>query len=244
MDVSLESKILPSVGNSRKSYLQVTSQRLARGKLVHLNGRRSLALPSVGPVKVSILQPKADFMPKTSTDSILLWKELPPGMLLIDVLLRSSLCPLQYLVQMRGAILDALFRISKGFYFSPHHLIMAALLHFEEKDEPPTETVPPASTTPTTILVLETTTAAPPTTLATPPAASSTSEAFMTISATEFCAMVHTFEVLTTTHNAIFQKMEVMRAQLDQHTPDIPGPSEPIAPAEDATTVEAPIQPT
>nr|CAN69778.1 hypothetical protein VITISV_028897 [Vitis vinifera] len=48
MDVSLESKSLPSVGNSRKSYLQVTSQKLARGKLVYLHGRRSLALPSVG----------------------------------------------------------------------------------------------------------------------------------------------------------------------------------------------------
>nr|CAN64956.1 hypothetical protein VITISV_026345 [Vitis vinifera] len=48
MDVSLESKSLPSVGNSRKSYLKVTSQRLARGKLVHLLGWRSLALPSVG----------------------------------------------------------------------------------------------------------------------------------------------------------------------------------------------------
>ncbi|RVW73344.1 hypothetical protein CK203_057736 [Vitis vinifera] len=35
MDVSLESKSLPSVGYSRKSYLEVTSQRLARGKLVH-----------------------------------------------------------------------------------------------------------------------------------------------------------------------------------------------------------------
>nr|CAN66895.1 hypothetical protein VITISV_041857 [Vitis vinifera] len=46
---SLESKSLPSVGYSRKSYLQVTSQRLAKGKLVHLHGRRSLALPSVGP---------------------------------------------------------------------------------------------------------------------------------------------------------------------------------------------------
>ncbi|RVW18180.1 hypothetical protein CK203_106893 [Vitis vinifera] len=30
------------------SYLQVTSQKLARGKLVHLHRRRSLALPSVG----------------------------------------------------------------------------------------------------------------------------------------------------------------------------------------------------
>ncbi|RVW43578.1 hypothetical protein CK203_107082 [Vitis vinifera] len=49
MDVSLESKSLPSVGYSRKSYLQTTSQRLARDKLVNLHGRRSLALPSVGP---------------------------------------------------------------------------------------------------------------------------------------------------------------------------------------------------
>ncbi|KAL6347550.1 hypothetical protein AAG906_026075 [Vitis piasezkii] len=54
MDVSLESKSLPSVGCSRKSYLQTTSQRLARDKLVHLNGWRSLALSSVGPVMDSI----------------------------------------------------------------------------------------------------------------------------------------------------------------------------------------------
>nr|CAN62451.1 hypothetical protein VITISV_016674 [Vitis vinifera] len=33
----------------------------------------------------------------------------------------------------RGAILEALFRISKGFYFGPHHLIMTTLLYFEEK---------------------------------------------------------------------------------------------------------------
>ncbi|KAL6338387.1 hypothetical protein AAG906_020471 [Vitis piasezkii] len=48
MDVSLESKSLPSVGYSRKSYLQVTYLRLARDKLVNLHGWRSLALPSVG----------------------------------------------------------------------------------------------------------------------------------------------------------------------------------------------------
>ena len=29
--------------------------------------------------------------------------------------------------------MDALFRISEGFYFGPHHLIMASLVHFEEK---------------------------------------------------------------------------------------------------------------
>ncbi|RVW83468.1 hypothetical protein CK203_051732 [Vitis vinifera] len=49
MDVSLESKSLPSVGYSRKSYLQTTYQKLTRDKLVHLNGWRSLALSSVGP---------------------------------------------------------------------------------------------------------------------------------------------------------------------------------------------------
>ena len=69
----------------------------------------------------------------TSADSVLLWNELPPGMLFIDVLLRSNLFPLQHLVQRRGAILDALFRISEGFYFGPHHLIMATILHFEAK---------------------------------------------------------------------------------------------------------------
>ncbi|RVW72353.1 hypothetical protein CK203_056242 [Vitis vinifera] len=41
----------------------------------------------------------------TSSARIIMRKELPPGMLLIDV----------------------------GYYFGPHHLIMAALLHFEEK---------------------------------------------------------------------------------------------------------------
>ncbi|RVW11789.1 hypothetical protein CK203_089779 [Vitis vinifera] len=41
--------------------------------------------------------------------------------------------PLQHRVQRRGAILEALFLISEGYYFGPHHLIMASLLHFEEK---------------------------------------------------------------------------------------------------------------
>ncbi|KAL6319611.1 hypothetical protein AAG906_020688 [Vitis piasezkii] len=37
-----------------KSYLQVTSQKLARSKLVHLHGRRSLALPSVGSSELKV----------------------------------------------------------------------------------------------------------------------------------------------------------------------------------------------
>ena len=69
----------------------------------------------------------------TSGDTCLLRKELPFEMLLVDVLLRSNIFPLQHSVQRRGPILDALYRIYMGFYFGPHHLIMDALLYFEEK---------------------------------------------------------------------------------------------------------------
>nr|CAN64622.1 hypothetical protein VITISV_015066 [Vitis vinifera] len=69
----------------------------------------------------------------TSTASVLTRRELPSGMLLIDVLLCANIFPLQHKVQRRGAILEALFRISEGYYFGPHHLIMTSLLHFEEK---------------------------------------------------------------------------------------------------------------
>ncbi|KAL6344348.1 hypothetical protein AAG906_037930 [Vitis piasezkii] len=37
----------------------------------------------------------------TSTNSVLLRNELPPGMLLVDVVLRSNLFPLQHSVQRR-----------------------------------------------------------------------------------------------------------------------------------------------
>ncbi|RVW26255.1 Transposon Ty3-I Gag-Pol polyprotein [Vitis vinifera] len=46
---------LTSTYHSRKSYLEVTYQRLARGKLVHFHGWKSLALPSVGPAKTTEL---------------------------------------------------------------------------------------------------------------------------------------------------------------------------------------------
>ncbi|RVW66551.1 hypothetical protein CK203_063860 [Vitis vinifera] len=67
------------------------------------------------------------------TGRTILRRELPPRMLLIDLVLRTNLFPLQHVVQRRGAILDALYRISEGFYFGPHHLVMAALTYFEEK---------------------------------------------------------------------------------------------------------------
>ena len=54
-------------------------------------------------------------------------------MFLLDALLHHNLFPLQHMVQRRGALLEALFQISEGFFFGPHHLIMTGLLYFEEK---------------------------------------------------------------------------------------------------------------
>ena len=60
-------------------------------------------------------------------------RQLPPHMLLIDHLLRTFLFPLQHYVQRRGPILEALYRISGNFWFSPSELVMTSLLQFEEK---------------------------------------------------------------------------------------------------------------
>ena len=68
-----------------------------------------------------------------STRQYLLRKELPPSMFFIDAFLCHNIFPLQHWVQRRGVLLEALFRISEGFFFGPHHLIMVALLYFEEK---------------------------------------------------------------------------------------------------------------
>ena len=69
----------------------------------------------------------------TAAGSILVWRQLPPHMLLTYHILRSNLFPLQHYLQRRGAILEALYLISEGFWFNPAELIMTALLHFEEK---------------------------------------------------------------------------------------------------------------
>ena len=69
----------------------------------------------------------------TTAGPVLFRRQLPPQMLLIDNLLRTSLFPLQHYVQGRGAILEALYRISEGLWFSPSELVMTALLHFEDK---------------------------------------------------------------------------------------------------------------
>ena len=69
----------------------------------------------------------------TTAGPILFRRQLPPQMLLVDHLFRTSLFPLQHYVQHRGVILEALYRISEGFWFSPFELVMTSLLQFEEK---------------------------------------------------------------------------------------------------------------
>ena len=69
----------------------------------------------------------------TTARSILVQRQLAPHMLLSDHVLRSNMFLLQHYLQRRGAILEALYRISEGFWFNPAELIMTALLHFEEK---------------------------------------------------------------------------------------------------------------
>ena len=65
--------------------------------------------------------------------SVLYRRHLPQHMLLIDHVLRSNMFPLQHTVQRRGAILEVLYHISEGYWFSPAELIMTSLFHFEDR---------------------------------------------------------------------------------------------------------------
>ena len=69
----------------------------------------------------------------TTAEPILFRWQLSPQMLLVDHVLQTNLLPLQHYEHHMGAILEALYRISEGFWFSPTKLVMIALLHFEEK---------------------------------------------------------------------------------------------------------------
>ena len=65
--------------------------------------------------------------------TVLFRRHLPQRMILIDHILRSNIFPLQHIVQRRGAILEVLYSISEGYWFSPAELIMTSLFHFEDK---------------------------------------------------------------------------------------------------------------
>ena len=78
--------------------------------------------------------------------TILFRRHLPQCMLLIDHILRSNMFPLQHIVQRRGAILEVLYHISEGYWFSPVEMIMTLLFHFENRIHhrslPRTESIP------------------------------------------------------------------------------------------------------
>nr|CAN67907.1 hypothetical protein VITISV_009839 [Vitis vinifera] len=74
-----------------------------------------------------------------------------------------------------------------------------------EQGELSTKTIPP-------VPMPEATSAAPPMTPTVLPVASTTSEPSITIYASEFRGLIHTFQTLTTTHAAIFQQMAEMHA--------------------------------
>ena len=65
--------------------------------------------------------------------TILFRRHLPQRMLLIDHILMSNMFLLQHIVQRGGAILEVLYRISEGFWFSLEELIMTSLFPFEDK---------------------------------------------------------------------------------------------------------------
>ena len=69
----------------------------------------------------------------TTAGPVLFKRQLSPQILLIDHLFGTSLFPLQHYVQLRGDILEALYWISKGYWFSPSELVMTSLLDFEDK---------------------------------------------------------------------------------------------------------------
>ena len=65
--------------------------------------------------------------------SVMFRRQLPPHMLLIDHILWFNLFLLQHTVQRRRAILETLFLILEGYWFSPTELIMTSLFHFKDK---------------------------------------------------------------------------------------------------------------
>ncbi|RVW35039.1 hypothetical protein CK203_079867 [Vitis vinifera] len=175
----------------------------------------------------------------TSAQRTIFRREFPPRMLLVDVVLRANLFPFQHRVQRRGAILEALFRISEGYYFGPHHLIMTALLYFEEKSEPrrhcresfsleqwnqvwlhqhspelpePREVPPAPSTSAPSEPVPEAASSDAP------PGVPHTSELPITIPGPEYRALLASFQTLTTTQTAIMERMDHFQFQQDQQT--------------------------
>nr|CAN69452.1 hypothetical protein VITISV_040944 [Vitis vinifera] len=150
--------------------------------------------------------------------SHLLRGELPPVMFLIDAFLRHNIYPLQHWTQRRGILLEALYKMSEGFFFGPHHLIMAALLYFEEKPGQPQPAARRASPRHAPEGITLATPAIPRAPLAAPaPSQPSTSaEPRMAIPISEYRELCHTLETLTASQSNLAQELAAIKACQEQ----------------------------
>ncbi|KAL6336561.1 hypothetical protein AAG906_025115 [Vitis piasezkii] len=136
---------------------------------------------------------------RTSGDSVLLRKELPPRMLLLLChILEHMGYPTEPHLERRHHCQEQ-FTLEKWTQLAGYSAPLGAL----PRPAPPMppQSIPQAPTPP----MPEVTSNFPPTTPAIPSVAPFTFEASITISTTEFRAMVHLFQTLTTTHNALFR---------------------------------------
>ena len=108
-------------------------------------------------------------------------------------------------------MLEALFRISEGFFFGPHHLIMAALLYFEEKVHRKkllkADAIPLSApfATPQTPPVIPSISEPPP-----------SSEPRIAISIFDYRGLCHTLQALTTSQSILTQQMIALHAHQEQ----------------------------
>ncbi|RVW30317.1 hypothetical protein CK203_053970 [Vitis vinifera] len=122
-------------------------------------------------------------------------KELPPGMLLVDVVLRANLFPLQHKVQRYGSISipqnfpsqgKSLHRLYHLYLLRPLQLPRSPYQRQHSSDAPPA--VPP------------------------------TSEPPITIPGAEYRALLVSFQTLTTTQTTIMERMDHFQLRQDQQT--------------------------
>ncbi|RVW70714.1 Retrovirus-related Pol polyprotein from transposon 297 [Vitis vinifera] len=156
----------------------------------------------------------------TSTASVLTRRELPSGMLLIDVLLRANLFPLQHKILEHLGYpeeprLERRRHCREDFSLDKWH-------HLAQQDEILTETPPPAPAAHPSEHIPEPihpispiTQGAPPVVPATP-APPPSSEPTVTVSLTEFRGLERSLRTLSTAQDSIIHQMATIRAHQDQ----------------------------
>ncbi|RVW25123.1 hypothetical protein CK203_117306 [Vitis vinifera] len=120
--------------------------------------------------------------------------------------------------QRRGVLLEALYKMSEGFFFGPHHLIMAALLYFEEKPGQPQPAARRASPRHIPEGITLATPAIPRASPAAPaPSQPSTSaEPRMAIPISEYRELCRALETLTASQSNLAQELAAIKACQEQ----------------------------